>query len=792
MKNFLSFVASLFIFFNCVYAQQATQTIKGQLIDAQSKSPLIGASVVILGSDPLIGTTSNVDGEYKITNAPLGRITLKVSYLGYEEKVIPNVLVTSGKEVILNLDLQESIITGEEVVVTAERKDKASTNNEMATVSARTFNVEETNRYAGSRNDVARMASNFAGVSGANDSRNDIIIRGNSPVGLLWRLEGINIPNPSHYGSLGSTGGPVSLLNTNVLDKSDFMTAAFPAEYGNAIAGVFDLQLREGNNEKREYLGQIGFNGFELGAEGPFSKKSKASYLVNYRYSTLGVFQALGLEFGTGTATPQYQDLSFKINIPTGKSGIFSVWGIGGISNIDLLGSEIDTTSSNLYGGENDNFFLKYRTGVVGVSHKYYFNNSTYSKLSIAASKAYQEFEADSITITERAIIRNEKAEYNQDKYSVNLLINKKINARNTVNGGVIVDLYDFDLQYFRLIKSTGDFKAIQNKEGQAVLSQAYTQWQHRFNDKFTLNSGVNLQHFSISNKVALEPRIGLRYKITPKQSFNLGYGYHSQMQPLLTYFSTTYYADGATATTNEDMDFTKSQHFVLGYENAFAPSLRLKLETYYQYITKAPVENHPSSFSMLNAGADFVTPENDSLVNKGTGRNYGIELTLEKFYSQGYYFLLTTSLFDSKYKGSDNVERNTTFNGNYAVNILAGKEFKLGKRKINTFNLDWKLTTAGGRYVTPLDFGKSAESGQEVYKNDQAFSEKLSPYFRTDIKFSFRMNKKKLTHEFSLDLQNVLNTKNVFMQRYNARTNSIETEYQIGFFPIPQYRVLF
>jgi len=792
MKNFLSFAVTLLIFFNDVYAQQATQTIKGQLIDAQSKSPLIGASVVILGSDPLIGTTSNVDGEYKITNAPLGRITLKVSYLGYEEKVIPNVLVTSGKEVILNLDLQESIITGEEVVVTAERKDKASTNNEMATVSARTFNVEETNRYAGSRNDVARMASNFAGVSGANDSRNDIIIRGNSPVGLLWRLEGINIPNPSHYGSLGSTGGPVSLLNTNVLDKSDFMTAAFPAEYGNAIAGVFDLQLGEGNNEKREYLGQIGFNGFELGAEGPFSKKGKASYLVNYRYSTLGVFQALGLEFGTGTATPQYQDLSFKINVPTEKSGTFSVWGIGGISNIDLLGSEIDTTSSNLYGGENDNFFLKYKTGVVGVSHKYYFNNSTYSKLSVAASKAYQQFEADSITITERAIIRNEKAEYNQDKYSVNLLINKKFNARNTVNGGVIVDLYDFDLQYFRLRKSTGEFKAIQNKAGQAVLSQAYAQWQHRFNDKFTLNSGVNLQHFSVSNKVALEPRVGLRYKVTPRRSFNLGYGYHSQMQPLLTYFSTTYYADGTTATTNEDMNFTKSQHFVLGYENAFAPSLRLKLETYYQYITKAPVENYSSSFSMLNAGADFVTPENDSLVNKGTGRNYGIELTLEKFYSQGYYFLLTTSLFDSKYKGSDNVERNTTFNGNYAMNILAGKEFKLGKKKINTFNLDWKLTTAGGRYVTPLDFEKSAEAGQEVYKNDQAFSEKLSPYFRTDIKFSFRMNKKKLTHEFSLDLQNVLNTKNVFMQRYNARTNSVETEYQIGFFPIPQYRVLF
>jgi hypothetical protein len=148
------------------------------------------------------------------------------------------------------------------------------------------------------------MASNFAGVSGANDARNDIIIRGNSPSGLLWQLEGLNIPNPNHFGSLSSTGGPVSMLNNNVLDKSDFMTSAFPAQYGNALSGVFDLSLRNGNNEKYEFLGQVGFNGFELGAEGPFSKNSKSSFLINYRYSTLALFQQIGINFGTGSATP--------------------------------------------------------------------------------------------------------------------------------------------------------------------------------------------------------------------------------------------------------------------------------------------------------------------------------------------------------------------------------------------------------------------------------------------------------------------------------------------------------
>lgn len=143
----------------------------------------------------------------------------------------------------------------------------------MATVSARSFTVEETSRYAGSLNDPSRMAANYAGVSSTSDARNDIIIRGNSPLGVLWRLNGMEIPNPNHFGSLGTTGGPVSILNNNLLDKSDFLTGAFPAEYGNALAGVFDLQMRSGNNEKTEFLGQVGFNGFELGAEGPIGKK---------------------------------------------------------------------------------------------------------------------------------------------------------------------------------------------------------------------------------------------------------------------------------------------------------------------------------------------------------------------------------------------------------------------------------------------------------------------------------------------------------------------------------------
>jgi hypothetical protein len=772
-----------------LWAQEMTQSIRGRIVDAQSDFPLVGVNIVVEGSSPLMGTATDEQGYYRLTDVPVGRQTLKISLMGYEEQTISNVVVTSGKEAFINIKLEEKILMGDEIVITAS-PEKANTNNELTTVSARSFNLEETGRYAGSRNDPARMAANFAGVAANNDDRNDIIIRGNSPSGLLWRLEGINIPNPSHYGSLSATGGPVSLLNYNVLDKSDFLTAAFPAEYGNALAGVFDLQLRSGNNEKREYLGQVGFNGFELGAEGPFTKNSKASYIANYRYSTLGVFQSLGIDFGTGSATPEYQDLTFKVDVPTAKAGRFTLFGIGGRSNIDLLGSEEDLESSNnLYGNENVNSYVDYRTGIVGLSHLYYFNKNTYYKLSVATSRQEEHFYSDSLSIEDRTPIPNESADFINNKYSTHLMLNRKFNARNNVSAGAILDLYDFDLVNTRLVP--GDERAIRNSKGQSLLTQVYTQWQHRFTDQLTLNTGVNYQHFEVSGSQSVGPRAGLQYELNPRQTIGVGYGRHSQMQPLEVYFTQTVLPDGSVVESNKSLAFTHSDHYVLSYRNSLTQDLMFKVETYYQNISDAPVSSVPSSFSMLNAGADFAPVDETFLVNAGSGRNYGLELTLEKYYSKGYYFLLTTSLYQSEYKGSDGIWHNTAFNGNYIASLLGGKEFRIG-RKSNTLNIDVKMTASGGNRITPIDFEASAERGYEVLLEDQAYTQQLNDYLRADLKISYRINTPKVTHEFGIDLQNITNNENEFARIYNPRTNSVQTQYQIGFFPIPQYRILF
>lgn len=789
-KIFFSF---LLVLLTTSFGFAQSNTIRGQIVDAQSEYPLIGATVRIMDSDPVKGSTTDLDGYFAIPDVPVGRYTLLVTYIGYNEQSIPNVVVTSGKEVVLNLSLEEQIYQTEEIVVYAE-DDKTQTNNEMATVSARGFTIEETSRYAGSRNDPSRMAQNFAGVSGASDDRNDIIVRGNSPLALLWRLDGIDIPNPSHFSVLGATGGPVSMLNNNVLDNSDFMTGAFPASYGNSVGAAFDLKMRTGNRAKREYMFQVGFNGFEVGLEGPFSKNSNATYLFNYRYSVLDVVSQLGVDFGTGTAIPRYQDLSFKVDIPTSKAGRFSIWGLGGISSIDLIGSDEIPQEDDLFGIAYEDVRLESATGIVGFNHLYFFNSTLSNELSLAISSEGSNVRVDSLTRRESdlevdQIIPQFGNDTRINRYSIHERVNKKFNARNNLNVGIIADFFNVQALDSVLLDGANFVNDLDFNEN-TTLFRGYIEWQHRFSDRLTLNLGTYYQYFGLNGSQSIEPRLGLRYNFAPNQSISLGLGRHSQLQPFQVYFRQSRLGNGLTERTNEDLDFTYSNHAVLAYDLNLTESLRIRVETYYQQITNAPIDPNQGSFSMLNEGADFEIANNPNLVNEGEGTNYGVELTVEKFYSNNYYFLFTGSLFESKYKGSDGVERNTAFNGQYVLNLLGGKEFNLSPK--TAIFADTKVTFAGGRRYTPFDIAASQAAGFGIEREDEAFTASFADYFRLDFKLGVRYNAKKVTQEFFVDIQNITDNQNEFQREYDHNIRGIRTTYQLGLFPNVQYRLTF
>lgn len=780
----VSLIILLFIVQSLSFGQELTQTVRGTITDKQSQFPIPGAKVLVMGSEPLLGAITDFDGNFEIKNVPIGRHSLEIKFSGYETAVLPNLELKSGKELIVNVGLEESIEMLETVDVTFT-EDKKEAINKMATVSARTISTEEAGKFAGTLNDPARMAQNYAGVSGVSDDRNDIIIRGNSPLGVLWRMEGIDIPSPNHFSSLGTTGGPISMLNINNLSNSDFYTSAWSADYGNALSGVFDLRLRNGNNAKREYLAQVGFNGFEFGAEGPFSKKSRASYLVNYRYSTLGVMSALGIDLGVGTAVPQYQDMTFKMNIPTKKAGKFTFWGIGGISYIEFEPTgELDST--NLYANPNERSGFESRTGVLGASHKYFFNKNTFSELILAYSVSNTTGAGDTLS-SDGSPFNIYGFNRTQQKLSANYKINHKINARNTVAVGVIAENYITNIKDSAYVAN--DYRIISNNEGNATLLQTYANYQHKFSEKLVFNGGVHSQHFFLTESHIVEPRIGFKYSPNKRHVLSIGAGLHSQLQPITVYFVEDLSSDQVTF-PNQSLGFTKSIHNVLGYDFQITENMRLKAEVYYQYLYDVPVDSAETAFSMLNQGADFELPDGLGYVNEGTGRNYGVELTLEHFLNKGYYFLVTTSIFDSKYVGSDGIERNTAFNGNYIFNALAGKEFNL-KRNF-TLAFDLKTTYAGGRRYTPIDLEASQLFGTEVLIEEERFAAQHPNYFRFDFKTTLKHNGKKVNQEFSVDLQNLTNQQNIFQQGYNATTGQIGTVYQRGFFPNVQYKINF
>ncbi|MCF6366170.1 MAG: TonB-dependent receptor [Bacteroidales bacterium] len=751
-----------------------TQNIRGKVIDQDSRSSIPGVTVLVAGYNNKFVSVTDSEGIFRIENVPVGRITVQAMFITYNFVELRDIELKSGKELILTIEMVEKVENIEEVIVTANRKDKAS--NEMATVSARSFTVEETERYAGTWLDPARMAANYAGVMAVGDQRNDIIIRGNSPLGLLWKLEGVSIPNPNHFGTLGTTGGPISILNNNLLDNSDFFTGAFPAEYGNALSGVFDLKLRKGNNENYEFTAQAGMNGLEFGVEGPFSKKSKASFLINYRYSTLAIFDYLDIHFGV-SGVPEFQDLSYKINFPTKKAGTFSFFGVGGISTIEVF-YEDKKEDDWTFGNNNLNFKFASGMGVSGVSHFYAFDNTSYLKTVVAVSGTMSSARADSATTETETVYYGDNS--NEVKYSLTSKYTKKFNAKNTMNIGFNIDVYDVQYEDSVLRPDETYYYLSEVSDEKMMLIGTYSQVKHKFTNDLALTAGVHFIDFTMNGSYSVEPRLGVKWNLNSKQSLSFGAGIHSQLQPRLFYYQRTVIND-VDYYTNKNLDFSKSNQAILSYDYLINRNLRVKFEAYYQYLNQIPVEQNSSHFSMINYGTSFFEARTDSLINSGTGENYGIEFTLEKFLSDNYYFLFTSSIFESTYKGSDEVKRNTIYNGNYVFNFLSGYTFKIGNHA--SLNIDAKTVYAGGKHYIPVDLEKSELAGTKILDYSQAYEPKFDDYFRIDGRIGFKLNSKKFNTEFAFDLQNITNHKNILLQSYDVDTNSVVYDYQLGLF---------
>jgi hypothetical protein len=779
-----------FILFSPVIAQKPTQIIKGIVADKETRKFLPGANVIILNTSPLTGATTDASGKFRLA-AEIGRISIKVSFLGYEDTFLNDLLVSSGKEVDLYIEMREKVISTQEVIISAGRENRAGI-NQMATISTNTIRSADALRYAGGFYDPSRIVNAFAGVATANnDESNDIVIRGNSSRGLLWRMEGIEIPNPNHFGDgQGGSGGFYSAITSNAISNFDFFTGAFPAEYGNAVSGVMDLNLRKGNSDTQEYAFQTGMIGAEISAEGPFNKKSGASFLVDARYVNFSYLEKLNIiDLGSTNYAPRSKDLVFNINIPGKKSGNFNFFGL--LGNSQLGKKAVHDTDSWKTDEDRWEEMQDQGSSVVGVKHLLPLQGNIGYLRSVVAYTNFYDYYSEGYV--DSSFVRRDSY-YHSFRYPAlrcSFLLNNKLSPGSTLRTGVNLQFLFAKMEDNRL-NSRGTYDNRVSPSASGLLFQYYAQLQNRITDNLELNSGVHIMIFTVNHDIDLEPRFGLRWKFDPGKFLNAGIGLHSRTEAFPVYYNLIRNTFGKLTTMNDALGFSKSFQVVVGTDIAVTSKIHVRAEIYNQYLFDIPIiYQSNSTYSAINAAEELPAA---ALLNEGLGYNRGIELTIERSFSGNFYFLLTGSLFDSKYKPGDGRWYNTYYNTIFVSNLLIGKDFYFGNKKRNSIGINAKYLIRGGYRYTPVDKAASVKAKRIIPDYTKTYAEQLPEFLRIDGGINFRRNNPGFSWIVMLDVQNVTDRNNTFRKRFSYKNGEISTtyDYSIGMVPVFNFRIEF
>ena len=762
---------------------QTAQTIRGQVCDVASGEPMIGVTITVENGTTM-ATVTEIDGNFAIKEVPVGRHSVRASFIGYEPVLLKEQLVSSGKELVLNIRMRERISELGEVVI-KPRVNKQQPLNEMAQVGARMFSVEEASRYAGGMADPARTASMFAGVA-TGGATNGISIHGNSPQMLQWRIEGVEVNNPNHFAEITEAGGGVfTSLNGTVLANSDFLTGAMPAEYGNALSGAFDMKMRSGNNTKYEHAIQVGTLGVDFASEGPLGKGSKASYLVNYRYSFLEIakkLHAINME----NETLDYQDLSFKLNMPTKKAGTFAVWFTGLIDNYE--NKVPDVSEWETLWDMNDSW-SRQRNCALGVNHTYCFKTGGTLHSSVAYTGAYRK-----LGVNDYDAKMNMMPEIDGRNSQWNVIISAqhqhKFSSRYTMQNGFEHQHLDFHTWLDYIHETGGPLYRVYESEGNTGLTRLYTNHKVALSSRLSTVAGVNVMWFNLNNQWLVEPRVSVQYKTSPSSTLSFAYALNSRKESTDTYFVVSTNTQHPSPNTN--LGLIRSHHISASFSQRLGENAMLKIEPYWQWLFDVPVEDG-TTYSILNHRKFF---QDSALVNEGAGRNYGIDLTLERYLKDGFYGMLTATLFKSEYRDAQGEWHHSRHDRGYITNILGGKEWMVGKAHKNVFGINGRLTMMGGDRYTPIPAGTTFKNimkrpDKSIPEDEGAdpFSEEKGMNVGYAFSLKYTINKRHTSHHFILEY---LQMKTFQGQTFDIRTHEIVDKFTSLTFPNVAYRVEF
>ncbi len=769
---------------NSVSAQ--TGNIFGKVIDEKTKQPLIGANILIMGS--VVGASTGINGEYRISNIPVDIYRLKVSYIGYQTKVKTDVVVKSNRTVFVNVQVQPEAIEGEEVVVTSGYFERL----EDSPISSQSLNNEEVRRSPGSREDVSRMIQNLPGVNPTSDDRNDLVIRGGSPVEVQFLMDNIEVPNPNHFGTQGATGGPIGMINTEFIDKVNFYSGGFTSGYGNKLSGVMEINLREGNKQKFGGKLDLNFGGAGAYLEGPFAS-GKGSYLISAHRSFLDLFKGL-LDYG---GVPIYSNTQGKINYNLSPNHELSFLWLGGDDKInidydqDLDDFEVNKIDTNYY----QNVEFKARQLTVGSNLKSIWSNSFHTILT--ASHSYSTYMNDVFEVDVKGLHTNkskkllEKEEIanrlsfsnssveqiSQLKFDANMILGRTL----MLSSGVYAkrNNFDHDINYIPPHPNKVDqYGQLPNQWNINVAFNSAYKYGGYLNIKknlfnfLTINAGGRIDHFDIINSTSFSPRFTLLMDVTNNLTLHSGYGIYYQNPEFI-------WITSHKNNRNELKDL-RSDHFIAGLNYLINPDLKLSFEVYYKKYHNYTVANEDGyeMISMANSGAAYgIDLYTQKLTSKGEGFAKGLDFMLQQKMTKSIYGLLSYSYSKTEHKALDGISRPGGFDSRNVINLILG--YKLDKG--NEISLKFKY--AGGRPYTPFDRNMSKEAGDGILDLTNINSERYEDYQRLDLRYDRREFYDWGTIIWYASVENILNKKNVLNHYWNRAQSKTNFNHQTALF---------
>jgi hypothetical protein len=754
-----------------LYAQPPMATVGGQVVEAGSFQAVPGAVVRLVPGNASLAATSDSTGHFRITAVPVGHYSLVVAAAGHDTLELPELWLRAGKQEEQRLVLTPSSNMLGSVTISALAREQ------LSPLGIKPFTVEQSLRWPATFFDPARLLTALPGVAGINDQANHLSIRGNSPNANTWTLEGVEIVNPSHTGNAGTatdlptlSGGGVTILSAQMLGPSQLLTGVLLANRDNALGGILDMHLRDGNMQRQEWTLQAGLLGLDASTEGPLGKRGRSSYLVNYRYSTVGLLSSMGIDLGDEAIT--FQDLAFHVALPAGKRGEVHLFGMGGNSS-NRFKAVHDTTQWEV-DKDSRNIDYKSMMGATGASLRVPLGSRTMLSSTVAVSEIDQDRSEERLT-DDYGVGSTFQADLSERKLSGLVEVEGALGARSRWSvGGSATE---------RRLTSW------LNSDVHGWLLRPWVQGRWELGDRWQAMASVGTAYFTYTGETSAEPRALLEWNLAHRQKIALAAGMRSMLPQWQSFGVNTW-----PLLVQKKIGPTHSRDVVLGYDRSISDAVQLHAEVYYQQLLDLPVAAAGmlvvpvQPFSMVNVWDETVGVP---LQATGTANNTGVELDLDRHFAGGFFWQANASFYSSRYKDVDGAEHDTRWDGQYLFNAFGGKEYrKVKEDRVRTWGFSGRANVAGGPWCPPLPVYTDVQ-GNVIYAGDPDWVQ-LPAYYRIDLRVYLKMDRKGRTGLWALDLQNVTGARNAAFRYFDFRKHEVITKYQLGLIPNLSYRIEF